>query len=150
MINDRIKVLIDRLGVSPSKFSESIEVKATVIHNIIKARRSKPSFDILSRILEKYSDVSADWLLRGEGGIWRRKKSILKTAAKNISQVEHRTLELADILIQDNVDRVEAYELKEMLAILIDENHAAMRKLLKDKERQEEVIRTLMRLKQQL
>jgi hypothetical protein len=71
-INERIKILIDTLedGVA-SKFANKIGVARTTISSMIPKGRgdnpSKPSFDILEKIVAAYPSVSAAWLLGGEG-----------------------------------------------------------------------------------
>lgn len=70
MINDRIKQLIEVLGLNPSAFSESINVSVAVIFNIIKGRRSKPSYELILKILNTYKNLSTDWLIMGKGSMW--------------------------------------------------------------------------------
>ncbi len=150
MINDRIAALIESLGISPNRFSEKVKVNPTVIHNIIKARRSKPSFDLLEKILTTYEEISSDWLLRGEGGIWRKKTSLLRRASSDPESIEKRILELTDNLRSKAPEHHEVYELNELVAALIDEHDAQNKKMHKTFQRQEEIIQTLMRLKKNL
>lgn len=150
MVNDRIAALIESLGITPNRFSEKVNVNPTVIHNIIKARRSKPSFDLLEKILTTYEEVNSDWLLRGEGGIWRKKTAILRRSTKSSDSIEKRVLSLMEILKIKAAAHHEVYELYELVDTLINENDTQRKKMLKQQERQEEIIQTLMRLKKNL
>lgn len=70
-INDRISDLIYQLQMNPNSFADSLGVKGTVIYNIIKGRRSKPSYALLQKIMVTFDTVNGNWLLRGEGNIWK-------------------------------------------------------------------------------
>ena len=72
MINDRIFKLIKVLEMNPTSFSDSIEVSVTVIFNIIKGRRNKPSYDVLEKILTSFEEVSAKWLIKGQGAVLQK------------------------------------------------------------------------------
>ncbi len=69
VINDRIIQLIDLFDMNPNSFAETIGVKGTVIFNIIKGRRNKPSYDVLEKILSSFEEVSAKWLVKGQGAV---------------------------------------------------------------------------------
>lgn len=68
-INTRLEKLIKSLNMNTNSFSKEIDVKPTVIYNIIKGR-NKPSFLIIDKIISKF-DVSPDWLVTGEGPIFK-------------------------------------------------------------------------------
>ena len=53
MVNDRLHHFINVLGMNPSAFAESVDTNAAVIFNIVKGRRSKPSFDLLEKIFNR-------------------------------------------------------------------------------------------------
>ncbi len=69
-INRRIDRLIRELGLNKSGFSRRIDVHPTVIGNIVSGRESKPSFEVLYRILVEFERVNATWLVKGEGEIF--------------------------------------------------------------------------------
>lgn len=64
-IFDRIQYIIDREGLNISSFSKEIGVVDQTIRNILKRRSSKPGFDVLSKIIQKYAWVDARWLITG-------------------------------------------------------------------------------------
>ena len=61
--------------------------------------------------------------------------------------MEARILHLLEDIKASNPRLVEIYELNELVGKLISENNAQQKKMLKMYERQEEIIKTLMRLK---
>jgi len=66
LINDRIKALIGMLNVSQNDFAKALETSSSRISNITTGR-NKPDSDILERIVTKFRNVSASWLLTGKG-----------------------------------------------------------------------------------
>jgi phage repressor protein C with HTH and peptisase S24 domain len=69
-INSRIKSLIDALGVSQNAFAKALNTSGSRVSNIT-SERNKPDSDILTEILGVYRNVNPDWLLLGEGEIFR-------------------------------------------------------------------------------
>jgi len=72
-INQRIDTLISALNKNHKTFAESLGKAPTIIYNVVSGR-NKPGYDLLELICEKYSNVSRDWLLMGEGDIFREAK----------------------------------------------------------------------------
>lgn len=69
-IKDRIKLIMDREQLTASAFAESIGVsQATISHNI-GDRNKNPSTDFIIRLHERYSNISLNWLLAGEGPMY--------------------------------------------------------------------------------
>ena len=100
IINDRIVSLIADLNTNPTAFAENIGVKSAVIYNIIKGRRNKPSYDVLNKILDFYTRISAQWLLKGQGNIWLTHESPITT---DIGSRVESLLNRIDTQIDDNV-----------------------------------------------
>lgn len=64
-IFDRIQYIIDREGLNIFSFSKEIGVVDQTMRNILKRRGSKPSFEVLSKIIQRYAWVDARWLITG-------------------------------------------------------------------------------------
>ncbi len=70
-ISNRIDILIKALKLNRNSFSKAIGLDNNVtIGRIINENRN-PSFEILEKILQTFGSVSADWLLMGEGDIFK-------------------------------------------------------------------------------
>ena len=63
---DRINQIIQNKGLSLSGFAEEIGVQRSSISHILSGR-NKPSLDFVMKILERYPEISTDWLLSGKG-----------------------------------------------------------------------------------
>ncbi|NJM16241.1 MAG: helix-turn-helix transcriptional regulator [Bacteroidales bacterium] len=73
-MNQRVKYLIDHLGLSASKFADQIGVQRSAISHII-AGRNKPSFDVITNIITQFKDINERWLLLGEGNMLKTEHS---------------------------------------------------------------------------
>ncbi|MFC0876026.1 helix-turn-helix transcriptional regulator [Saccharicrinis sp. FJH2] len=69
-MKDRIAELIEKEGLTPSKFADMIEVQRSNISHIL-AGRNKPSLDFLQKIINTFPDISGDWLLSGSGPMYK-------------------------------------------------------------------------------
>lgn len=137
-INDRISNLIEYLELNPNSFADSLGVKGTVIYNIVKGRRSKPSFDLLQKILLTYRAINASWLLNGEGNLLKETKA---TAKRNNNQVriEGHLHELLSQLKAENETHLVA-EIKELVETLLSENQMQKEKIAELYKRQDEIL----------
>ncbi len=63
---DRIKKILAGNNISPSKFADEIGVQRSAVSHIMSGR-NKPSLDFIMKILDRWPDISADWLIRGNG-----------------------------------------------------------------------------------
>lgn len=69
VINQRIKALIEEKGCSITSFSKRIGIAQTTLNNYFKYDRY-PAYETLYAILHTFPDVSAEWLMRGEGDMF--------------------------------------------------------------------------------
>ena len=77
----RIKKLITHLGLNDSSFARELGFPQTTISNMLN-RNSDPKSELLLAIVKKW-DVSTDWLLTGEGEMFRGEtKEVSQTYAK--------------------------------------------------------------------
>ena len=73
-IKERIKRIIISKGLTSSKFADIIGVQRSGISHILSGR-NKPGLDLLNKILVNFTDISGDWLITGEGEIYKNKRS---------------------------------------------------------------------------
>lgn len=65
-IGQRIKFLIDAQNSSIRKFARMLDVSDTNIRNYIE-RGSKPSSDVLEKVVQTIPGINTSWLLTGDG-----------------------------------------------------------------------------------
>lgn len=69
-INNRIIELIKELKISQNQFANEVGTTSSRISNIVRYR-NKPDSELLQKVLLKYRNVSSDWLILGDGAIFR-------------------------------------------------------------------------------
>lgn len=67
-ILDRIKQIMDGNKLNNSSFSKKIGVTASTINSMFE-KQTNPSIDTLNKILNAFTYVNSDWLLRGYGNM---------------------------------------------------------------------------------
>lgn len=87
IVNDRIDSLIKHFGLNKSSFSKRIGLDNNVtIGNIVAGRRTKPSYDIIAKILEAFPEVNSGWLITGQGEMLRDSDNQNGHEARQIDQ----------------------------------------------------------------
>ncbi len=75
-INSRISDIIAYFGLNTTSFSAKIGLSNNVtIGNIVGGRLSKPSFDIIEKILLSFDSINVEWLILGKGEMLKKEKS---------------------------------------------------------------------------
>ena len=66
LIVDRIKLLLEDKGLSPSAFADAIDIQRSSMSHILSGRNN-PSLDMIQKILNNFPDINSSWLLTGKG-----------------------------------------------------------------------------------
>lgn len=74
-IQDRILLIISELGLNRNSFCNAIDVQAQTLHHIVSGRRTKPSFDVIEKIISTFSDINPTWLITGNGEMMLEKNA---------------------------------------------------------------------------
>lgn len=75
-MKDRIAKIIKKEHLTSQQFAEMVDMQSSTISHIL-AGRNLPSFKIISNLLEKFPDISPDWLIFGKGEMLRPKEKAL-------------------------------------------------------------------------
>lgn len=100
-INERLQIIVNELfDGNKAKFAKSIEIAPTSISNYLSDKRqSKPSADMLEKIINVVECLSAEWLLTGEGEMLKSASSkeepapITSERLLSIIESQQRTIE---------------------------------------------------------
>ncbi len=122
-VNERLIQLMDYYKLNGNAFAKQIDSSASVIHNVIKGNskgiKTKPSFELLEKILSSFNNIDANWLLKGEGNMFisenenpKKNNSVEKNEYFNNLEINH---------LEDRVSKLEAekQELYELLKIAL-------------------------------
>lgn len=81
-MKERIQAIINKEGITPSRFADIIGVQRSGISHILSGR-NKPSLDFLNKVLIQYPYISGDWLITGKGEM--NKNTVEKRPFKQLS-----------------------------------------------------------------
>ena len=70
-MNERISLLLKEENLTAGKFAEILGVQPSGISHLISGR-NKPNFDFIARVLTCFPAISPDWLILGEGEMYRQ------------------------------------------------------------------------------
>ncbi len=62
---ERLQQIMQENGMSASQFADALGVQRSGISHLLSGR-NKPSLDFVLKVLERFPDVSVDWLLTGQ------------------------------------------------------------------------------------
>ena len=94
-MENRIQKIIDKQGIPLNAFAQEIGVNRSTVSHILTGR-NKPSVEVLQKILKRFPELSSDWLLLGNGGMYAKKepseanpspKKTVPIAAKSVEKV---------------------------------------------------------------
>ena len=80
-MQNRIQQIIDYFQFSSNTFANEIGVNRSTISHILSGR-NKPSIEVLQKILSRFNELSATWLLIGQG------RMIVDTQKHEIKKIE--------------------------------------------------------------
>lgn len=69
-MKDRIKRIMDQANLTPAKFADKLQINRAIISHILNGRNN-PSLDVVTRILGEMNYINPEWLLSGEGNMYK-------------------------------------------------------------------------------
>jgi len=68
-MKDRIQKIIDDKNLTPSRFADEVGLNRPAVSHILNGRNN-PGLDALQRILARFKDINAAWLISGNGPMY--------------------------------------------------------------------------------
>lgn len=65
----RVEMIIRDKRMSELAFAKEIQVPQKTLNSNLKGK-TKPSFELMTKILDRYPEISAEWLFRGVGDMY--------------------------------------------------------------------------------
>ena len=104
----RINEIKDYYRLSNRGFAEAVGGKPAATNNYLNGTK-EPSLEFVDRILSTYVDISAEWLLRGEGSMFKEDNPTDEALLKELTETKVKLLvkegvvkELRDMLLEKN------------------------------------------------
>ncbi len=69
-MKDRISTFMKSEGLTAMKFAEIMEIRPSNVSHIISGR-SNPGFEFIARFMQRFPEISPDWLINGTGEMYR-------------------------------------------------------------------------------
>lgn len=70
---------MDSQGLTPSELADNIGVQRSNVTHVLKGR-NKPSFPFIEKLIQKYPELNAKWLITGEGEMLDDKRKQLQSS----------------------------------------------------------------------
>lgn len=75
-MKDRLTLFLQFEHLSPARFADILGVQRSGISHILSGR-NKPGFDLIEKMLNKFPDLNAEWLITGKGKMSKEADSLL-------------------------------------------------------------------------
>ncbi len=69
-MNRRIKEIIRKKSLTNSAFADLLGIQRSGVSHILSGR-NKPSIDFITKLLEKFPEIDAEWLILGKGNMYK-------------------------------------------------------------------------------
>lgn len=69
-MRDRILHFLKLENISSAKFADEIGVQRSSVSHILSGRNN-PSFDFIQKILKRFENINAEWLILGRGEMYK-------------------------------------------------------------------------------
>lgn len=97
----RVTQLYTQLGLSKSSFAREINLKQMTVNQYLNGER-KFSFEFIQAILMRYPELSAEWLLKGEGEMYKEPGHVFV----DDKRLEHSIVPLYDIDVSAGLQKL--------------------------------------------
>lgn len=69
-MKERLQQFLTEESLSPSKFADEIGVQRSSISHILSGRNN-PGYEFMQKILKRFPNLNADWLILGQGKMYK-------------------------------------------------------------------------------
>jgi transcriptional regulator with XRE-family HTH domain len=94
-MKDRIQKIIEDKNLSPSRFADEVGLNRPAVSHILNGRNN-PGLDALQRILSRYPEINAGWLISGTGPMYLHNNSAESTNPTLFDENEEFTPHLTE------------------------------------------------------
>jgi hypothetical protein len=98
---ERIRTLLKERNISFNSISETSAIQAQFSRAFGKGKDAKLSYELIEIVLRNCPDVSADWLLMGEGDMYKKTTVLPPVDVSSEESIEH-SAEIARLVREKN------------------------------------------------
>ena len=103
-MRERILKFLAEGQISSSKFADEIGVQRSSVSHILSGRNN-PSFDFIQKILNKYNNVSADWLIMGKGEMFTEQPKQAQLFTEVSENDKYRNDKEKEVMVKSNSEK---------------------------------------------
>jgi hypothetical protein len=117
---DRLEKILDHYGITSYRMALDIGTKGANLSNLISGKFN-PSFDFLQKVLAKYPEINANWMITGEGpmfndpSIQQRSHKVpdpdILESKNALIAAQHKTIEVLENKVKDLTHSLREYEI---------------------------------------
>jgi transcriptional regulator with XRE-family HTH domain len=74
-MKDRLQKLIENMNLTPSRFADEVGLQRATISHILNGRNN-PGLDAIQRILNRFREINATWLITGKGTMYQHQPEV--------------------------------------------------------------------------
>lgn len=93
-MKDRLNKVLNHLGLTATRMADEIGVQRSGISHILSGR-NQPGYDFIVKLLTRFPDINAEWLLLGKGTLLKDKEPV--TESKSIQDHLTETVRQPDL-----------------------------------------------------
>lgn len=113
-MRERIIELLEAKGLSNSKFAEMIDIQKSSVSHFLRGRNN-PSLEVVVKILKTFKEINPDWLLLGEGTMYKSEAKnesppTLFHTENEVNTVEEKSNELDKSLAETSTENTKKVE----------------------------------------
>ncbi len=100
-MKDRIIKFLTHESITSTRFADEIGVQRSSISHILSGRNN-PSFEFIHKILSRYKSISAEWLIMGNGSMYKIPEQLDLFAPPKPQATKTQALETAPITTENS------------------------------------------------
>ena len=95
-MKDRIIKFLTHENLTATKFADEIGVQRSSISHILSGRNN-PSYDFIQKILTRYKSLNADWLILGNGTMFKKQEQEDLFTSASKTTLQNNTIQQPEI-----------------------------------------------------
>ncbi len=105
-IAERIKALIDKLGMTTYQFAKEIGYeRKEKIYNLVNGK-TQPGWETIEDIIERFPELNGDWLLRGVGDMFKTEAVQITSATSSGPDIPQKEYSIDEYITGKNLRSV--------------------------------------------
>ncbi|MBN1145061.1 MAG: helix-turn-helix transcriptional regulator [Bacteroidales bacterium] len=95
-MKDRLIKVLNHLGLTATRLADEIGVQRSGISHILSGR-NQPGYDFMVKLLTRFPELSAEWLLLGKGTLLKDKDKSTADSNKHVNEPSIESVKQQDL-----------------------------------------------------